>query len=263
MSTMTGISEVTRLRLIRYGSVIAVLGAWELWVDLGVGDPFVLPALSTVLKRTWVELFYGDLAYQSVLTIYRTLLGFLITAVLGVFIGTTMARYAIVRWFLDPVVAVGFPMPKISLIPIFILWFGAYESPKLIMIVIGSVFPVISATYFATSTIDKYLVWSARNLGTGEQRMLWKVVIPAAMPQILSGLQIAFPLSLILAVVSEMLTTGGGLGNYMILATRFSDSPKVFVGIVAIGVLGFVTTRGLLHLRRWLLRWHSETFTSR
>ena len=258
MMGLSKMSHATRLRLIRYLPVVFILGAWELWVDAGWVDPFVLPALSEVLKRTWAELVHGDLIYQSALTIYRTLLGFLITAVLGIAIGTAMARNAVARWFFDPIVSVGFPMPKISLIPIFILWFGAYESPKLIMIVIGSVFPVISATFLATSTIDRYLVWSARNLGTGEQRMLWKVVIPAAMPQILSGLQIAFPLSLILAVVSEMLTTGGGLGNYMILATRFSDSPKLFVGILAIGVIGYATTRGLLHLRRWLLRWHHE-----
>jgi ABC-type nitrate/sulfonate/bicarbonate transport system permease component len=252
-------SRAVLLRIVRIASVLTVLGAWELWVDLGWVNSFVLPALSDVLKRGWVELIDGDLAYQSMLTIYRTLVGFLITAVLGVSIGAIMARYAFARWFFDPIVSVGFPMPKVSLIPIFILWFGVYEQPKLIMIVIGSIFPVISATFLATSTIDRYLVWSARNLGTGEQRMLWKVVVPAALPQILSGLQIAFPLALILAVVSEMLTTGGGLGNYMILAARFADSQKVFVGILAIGILGYATTSGLLHLRRWLLRWHSET----
>lgn len=252
-------NQATRLRIIRYASVLTVLGLWELSVDAGWANSFVLPALSDVLKRTWVELFTGDLSYQAGLTIYRTFLGFLITAVLGIFIGTTMARYAVVRWFFDPIVSVGFPMPKISLIPIFILWFGTYEAPKLIMIVIGSIFPVISATFLATSSIDRYLLWSAENLGTSERRMLWKVVIPAALPQIISGLQIAFPLALILAVVSEMLTSGGGLGYYMILASRFSDSQKVFVGIVAIGVLGYVTTQGLVRMRRWLLRWHSET----
>ena len=256
-------NHATRLRLIRYASVIAVLGFWELSVDSGWVNSFVLPALSDVLKRTWVELFTGNLAYQAGLTIYRTLLGFLITAVLGITIGTMMARYALVRWFFDPIVSVGFPMPKISLIPIFILWFGPYEWPKLIMIVIGSIFPVVSATYLATSSIDRYLLWSASNLGTGEQRMLWKVVIPAALPQIISGLQIAFPLALILAVVSEMLTSGGGLGYYMILASRFSDSQKVFVGILAIGILGYATTQGLARVRRWLLRWHSETMISR
>lgn len=247
------------LRVIRYGFVIAILAFWELSVDLGWVNSFILPAFSDVIKRAWVELIDGDLAYQSALTIYRTLVGFLITAVLGIAIGTVMARYAFARWFFDPIVSIGFPMPKVSLIPIFILWFGTYESPKLIMIVIGSIFPVISATFLATSSIDRYLVWSALNLGTGEQRLLWKIVIPAALPQILSGLQIAFPLALILAVVSEMLTTGGGLGNYMILAARFADSQKVFVGILAIGILGYATTHGLLLLRRWLLRWHAET----
>lgn len=247
-----------RLRLIRYASIAAVLAIWEASVDTGWVNSFVLPPVSDILARTWSELIHGDLAYQSSLTIYRTLLGFVITAILGIPIGTLMARYSLMRWFFDPVVSVGFPMPKVSFIPIFILWFGVYETPKLVMIVIGSIFPVISATYLATSSVDPYLLWSASNLGTSERRMLWKVIIPAALPQVISGLQIAFPISLILAVVSEMLTTGGGLGNYMVLAARFSDSQRVFVGILAIGVLGYAATQGLLHLRRLMLRWHSE-----
>lgn len=256
-------NHATRIRLIRYASIIAVLAFWEVSVDSGWVNSFVLPSLSAVLKRTWVELFTGDLAYQAGLTMYRTLLGFLIAAVLGITIGAMMARYALVKWFFEPIVSVGFPMPKISLIPIFIVWFGPYALSKFIMIVIGAIFPVISATYLATTSIDHYLLWSARNLGTSEQRILWKVVIPAALPQIISGLQIAFPLALILAVVTEMLTTGGGLGYYMVLASRFSDSQKVFVGILAIGVLGYASTQALKYLRRWLLRWHSEALVDR
>lgn len=247
------------LRLLRYGSVAVILVIWELAVRSGRVDPFVLPALSSVVLRFGEEILHENLLYHAGLTIYRALTGFGIAALIGVLIGALMARRPLIKWFFDPLVSVGFPMPKISLMPIFVLWFGIYELPKIVMIVVGCIFPIISATYLSTSTIDRYLTWSARNLGTSENRLLWKVVIPAALPQILSGLQIAFPTALILAVVTEMLTTGGGLGNYMILAARFADSERVFVGIVTVGVMGYASIWGLGRLRRWLLSWHSET----
>jgi taurine transport system permease protein len=248
-----------RLRLLRYGSVAAVLALWELSVRTGRVDPFVLPSLSGIVLRFGEEVLKERLLFHAGLTMYRALGGFVIAAAVGVLVGALMARRPLVKWFFDPLVSVGFPMPKISLMPIFVLWFGIYEMPKIIMIVVGCIFPIISATYLSTSTIDRYLIWSARNLGTSENRLLWKVVIPAALPQILSGLQIAFPTALILASVTEMLTTGGGLGNYMILAARFADSERVFVGIVTIGVMGYALIWSLARLRRWLLAWHSES----
>jgi ABC-type nitrate/sulfonate/bicarbonate transport system permease component len=130
------------------------------------------------------------------------------------------------------------------------------------MIVFTCIFPVISATYLGTRSIDRYLVWSAQNLGTSRRALLWKVVIPAALPQILSGLQIAFPMALIVTVVTEMITSGGGLGSYMIVSARAAISEKVFAGIATIAVLGFLLLLAFDQLRRRLLRWHAETMVA-
>ena len=92
-----------------------------------------------------------------------------------------------------------------------------------------------------------------------QRRILWKIVIPAALPQILSGLQIAFPMALIVTVVTEMITSGGGLGGYMMRSARFALSEHVFVGIVTIGILGYLLLTAFTHLRRHLLRWHVES----
>ena len=248
----------TRLRLLSYGTVAGVLALWEASVRVGWVDPFVLPAPSNVVLRFGEEIRDEGLLFHAGLTVYRALVGFLLAAATGVLIGALMARRPLVRWFFDPLVSVGFPMPKISLMPIFVLWFGIYELPKIIMIAIGCVFPIISATFLGASSIEKHLIWSARNLGTSENRLIWKVIVPAAFPQVMSGLQIAFPTALILAVVTEMLTTGGGLGNYMILAARFADSERVFVGITTIGVLGYALIWAIGWGRRRLLRWHQE-----
>jgi ABC-type nitrate/sulfonate/bicarbonate transport system permease component len=92
--------------------------------------------------------------------------------------------------------------------------------------------------------------------------MIWVIVVPAALPQILNGLQIAFPMSLIVTVVTEMITSGGGLGGYMILSARSALSEQVFVGIFVIAVLGYALLSGFDLLRRYLLRWHTESMTT-
>ncbi len=251
-------NSITRF-LIRYASPITVLLAWELTARLGWADPFLLPAVSSVLVRAASEMVGGDVLFHALLTIYRAMTGFLAATVLGVVIGVLTARNRYCRWFFEPLVSVGFPMPKIAFMAIFILWFGIGDASKIIMIALTCIFPIISATYLGTSQVDHYLVWSARNLGTSESRILWKVLLPASLPQILSGLQIAFPSALIVAVVTEMISSGGGLGSYMILAARFALSEKVFVGIVTIAIVGYTLLTIFSHVRRRLLRWHAES----
>jgi ABC-type nitrate/sulfonate/bicarbonate transport system permease component len=160
---------------------------------------------------------------------------------------------------LDPLVSVGFPMPKISFLPIFILWFGIFDLSKITMTVFAAVFPVLTATWAATEQVDRYLVWSARNMGVGRQRLFWEVVVPAATPEILTGLQVALPVALIVVIVSEMLMGGYGLGAAMITRARFADSVGVFAGIVEIAAVGLVAIKTMERLRRRLLVWHPAT----
>lgn len=248
--------------LASYALPVLLLVTWEAVVRAGWINPFLLPAPSAFAARWAAEVGGGFIVRDALLTMARALSGFLIAAAAGIAIGTLAARNSAARWFVDPVVSVGFPMPKISFMPIFMLWFGLGDQAKLAMIVFTCIFPVVSATYLGTRSIDRYLVWSAANLGTAPHRMLWKVVIPAALPQILSGLQIAFPMALIVTVVTEMITSGGGLGSYMIVAARAALSEKVFAGIATIAVLGYLLLRLFDALRRWLLRWHAETMVA-
>lgn len=243
----------------RFAVGVVLIAVWEISVQSGWLNPYLMPAPSAISVSMAQELVAGDLIVDTTLTMYRSFAGFLVASVIGIVIGTLAARTAIARWFFDPLVSIGFPAPKIAFMPLFVLWFGLGDTAKIVMIVITCVFPVISATYLGTSSIDRYLIWSARNLGVSERRIIWKIVVPAALPQILSGLQIAFPMSLIVTVVTEMITSGGGLGGYMILSARNALSEQVFVGIFAIAILGFVLLSGFDQLRRHLLRWHTES----
>jgi ABC-type nitrate/sulfonate/bicarbonate transport system permease component len=200
----------------------------------------------------------GDLALNAALTLYRALTGFTIAAISGVALGMAMSRNATVRWLFDPLMSVGFPMPKIAFLPVIMLWLGVYDLSKIGMVVLDAIFPVVTATIAGIAGVDRYLLWSARNIGASEGEVLWQIVLPAASPQVMTGLQVALPIALIVAVVAEMLMGGYGLGGAMVHASRFADSQGVFAGIVEIGVIGYVLVKAITLIRRRLLIWHQE-----
>jgi len=242
----------------RFFSVAVVLIAWELLARSGTLTPYQLPALSTVLGRIWTDAVSGDLWVNAALTLYRALVGFAICAILGVLIGVAMSRNVVANWFFDPIVSVGFPMPKIAFLPVVILWLGVYDVAKISIIVIDAIFPVIAATVIAIQGVPHELVWSARNMGANDRDVLRQVILPAASPQIITGLQVSLPLCLIVAVVAEMLMGGYGLGGAMITAARFANSTGVFAGILEIAVVGYALIKLMAVLRRRLLIWHQE-----
>ncbi len=240
-------------------SIVVVLALWEITTRTGLFNNFLLPPLSDVLVRGWRDLISGELPRHALATAYIAFVGFALAAAAGVAGGVLMSTSATVRRIMEPIVSVAFPIPKISFLPIFILWFGLDNMPKIMMIAFTCIVPIISATYLGTATVDKYFLWSAQNLGTKRHALFWKVVVPAAAPQIISGLQVSFPLALIIAVVTEMLTGADGLGGYMIHAVRFAQSDKVFAGLLATLLLGLFFIQAFAMLRARLLVWHAET----
>jgi ABC-type nitrate/sulfonate/bicarbonate transport system permease component len=246
------------LRLAPWISILALALAWEIFARSGAVTPFMLPRLSTVLERMWVDSASGELWQNLGWTMYRSLVGFLVASILGLALGFAVAFNRVARWLLDPLISVGFPMPKIAFLPIITLWLGFHDLSKISMVVFDATFPVITATIAATLGVERHLLWSARNLGATERQLLHEVVFPAALPQIMTGLQVALPIALIVCIVAEMKMGGVGLGGGMITASRFADSPGVFAGIVEIALAGYVLVKLMAALRRRLLAWHPE-----
>lgn len=244
---------------VQTGVIVALCCAWEFGARFGAINPFLLPSLSSVLERIWSDAQSGTVFIDLGLTLYRTLVGFFIAVITGVPLGILMSRSAIVRWFFEPLISFGFPMPKIAFLPIFILWFDIYDTSKIIMITFACFFPIVAASYAGATGQDKWPIWSARALGAKEHEILWEVRLPLALPQILTGLQVALPAGMITTIVTEMLMGGRGVGGSMMMAGRFADSIGVFAGIVEIIFLGFLVVRSLEILRARLLAWHPET----
>ena len=239
-------------------SILMLLIAWELFARSGKVTMFMLPPFTVVAETIAKDAASGALWINLEMTLYRAMVGFFIAAVGGITLATLMSRARIVRWFFDPIISVGFPMPKIAFLPVIILWLGVYDVSKISIVVFDAIFPVVTATLAGIAAVEKELLWSARNMGANERQLMWQIVLPAALPQILTGLQVALPIALIVEIIAEMVMGGYGLGGAMMSASRFANSPGVFAGIVEIAIVGFILIKAMAMLRRRFLVWHQE-----
>jgi ABC-type nitrate/sulfonate/bicarbonate transport system permease component len=237
---------------------VAIIAVWEFSAREKLVSPFLLPPFSKVAERLWQDLFSGELFALASKTFSLLVVSYSVAAVLGVTIGILMARVRFVRWLFDPVVSIGFPAPKIAFLPIFILWFGVFDMPKIVMSIVACIFPLIAGTWSGTQGVDKYLIWSAENLGASRRELLVHVILPAALPQVLTAMQVALPIAFIVVIVAEMLTGGGGLGGSMIEGARLADTSRVFEDLIVIGLMGFALLWALQIVRRKILAWHPE-----
>ena len=237
---------------------LAVIAIWEFAARERLVSPFLLPQFSRVAARLWQDIASGELIALTGETLRRLAISYSIAVVTGVVLGVLMGRVQFVRRLLDPGVSVGFPAPKIAFLPIFVLWFGVFDTPKIVMAIMSCIFPIVAGTWAGTQGVDKYLIWSAENLGATRRELLLHVIFPAALPQVLTAMQVALPIAFIVVIVAEMLTGGGGLGGAMIEGARLADSTRVFADLILIGLLGFISLWALQIVRRKILAWHPE-----
>jgi NitT/TauT family transport system permease protein len=173
----------------------------------------------------------------------------------GIPFALAMARSTLWRDLFEPIFFIGYPIPKIALFPIFTYIFG-FASPSMIAFtVLECLYPIVVTSYFAFCGVGTQLIWTARNFGASGATVLWRVILPAALSGIFSGLRVALPLSVIIIVIIEMIGGSSGLGYYInIWSTRFGFA-NVYAGILVIGLCGFVLDQALLTLRRYIIYW--------
>lgn len=236
-------------------SLVLLLIVWELVGQFELIHYNFLPPLSDILLLFWELTLTGEMLHHTYLTLRRALVGLAIAVALAVPIGVLAGRNVLFEWFWSPVIAVMYPVPAITLIPVFMLWFGIGDRSKILLVAWACFWPIALNARDAAREVDDYLIWSGRMMGTSERAMLWRVVIPAASPGILTGIQIGLPISFIAAFIFEMVAGGGGLGHLQILGARRFVAPQVFAAIVAIMIVGLASDRLLRYIRRRILAW--------
>jgi ABC-type nitrate/sulfonate/bicarbonate transport system permease component len=231
---------------------------WELVARLGLVRPLFLPPLSTVLAQIPGLLRDGELAGPLLISLYRAAVGLVIAMVAGLAIGLLIARMRWMRILLGPLVAFGSPAPKIALLPVFILWFGIGHVSKIVLVAITAIFPFILAARAAAEAVPVRQIWAARAMGTSGFALVRRIVLPASVPALLTGVRIAIPYAMITAFTAEMIAGGGGLGGTLVMAQRYFETPTVFVDILLMMAVGYAVDIAIVALRRRVVRWHEE-----
>jgi ABC-type nitrate/sulfonate/bicarbonate transport system permease component len=236
-------------------SLVLVIVIWEAVARAGLVRPLFLPPFSLVVKQLFVVVADGELFPPLATSLYRTAAGLLLAGIVGIPLGFLMVRSRLVSWFFEPLVALGNPAPKLALIPVFTLWFGIDHVSKIMLVALTTVFPFILAAAQGARSVPISQIWAARAMGSTEFVILRRVVLPASMPALMSGLRVAVPTALLTTFTAEMVA-GGGLGGALVLAQRYFDSTTVYAYLLVMLLCGYILDVELLRIRHRVLRWH-------
>jgi NitT/TauT family transport system permease protein len=241
--------------LARYLPLLLLAAAWELAARLELVSTLALPPLSQVVVA-WEDLMRsGELIGNGASSLWRAGAGLFLAIVVGAALGIAMAWWRPVNVVLGPLVEMFYPMPKSALIPVTVLWLGFGDGSKILLIFLGCMLPVTIGAFNGARSSEQVLVWSARSMGASRLRMLWDVVVPSAMPELLNGIRTALALSFILLVSSELIVAQQGLGYLIGFLGANGTYDAMFAVVLTVAFLGFAADRVYLLVMQRVLRW--------
>jgi len=239
----------------RYLPLLLLAIAWEAAARLDIVSTLALPPLSKI-ATAWVDLIRdGELIDNGEASLYRGSVGLLLAIVVGGGLGMAMARWRLFDLFINPLVELFYPLPKSALIPVTVLWLGFGDGSKILLIFLGCMIPVTIGAYNGARGSDHALVWSARSMGASRVRMMWDVVMPSALPELLNGIRTALALAFILLVSSELIVSQKGFGYLIGYLGSTGAYESMYAVVLTVAFLGFAADRLYQSLMQWLLRW--------
>jgi ABC-type nitrate/sulfonate/bicarbonate transport system permease component len=242
-------------QLLRYLPLVLLAIAWEAAARLELVSSTALPPLSDVI-RAWIDLLKdGDLITNGLSSLYRAFAGLGLAILVGATLGIVMAWWRPVNTLLAPLVEMFYPLPKSALIPVTVIWLGYGDGSKILLIFLGCMLPVTIGAYNGARASEQALVWSARSMGASRLRMLWDVVLPSAMPELLNGARTALALSFILLVSSELIVAQKGFGYLIGSLGANGTYDAMYAVVLTVAFLGFAADRIYLMITRRALAW--------
>jgi ABC-type nitrate/sulfonate/bicarbonate transport system permease component len=232
---------------------VCLIALWHGIATAGWAPAALLPLPSAVFARLFEQLHNPVFLQHAATTLFRLFAGFGLAVVLGVVLGVAAAGDRRLGALLRPLLRVLAPVPKIALYPALVLILGFEHASKIALVVADAVFPILLATYQGAATVEPKLVWSARAAGASPRRTLLTVVLPAALPAILTGCRIGLVIASIVVFLAEMLTSTDGLGHLLIYASRSFQTVDMFVPLIPISLLGLLLNAAFNALQRRLL----------
>jgi ABC-type nitrate/sulfonate/bicarbonate transport system permease component len=240
--------------------IAVLLVLWEYAAAEKLIDPVTFPRVS-VIFASWVKTMWtsGELLRQLLPSLGRVLEGFGLAVLVSVPLGLLMGTIPLVYRLLEPITEFIRPIPSSAYIPVAILFLGIGNEMKVFVVFLACCFPILLNTYGGVRAIDPVLIDTGRTFGLSKLATLWKIILPAAMPSILTGMRISLGIALIVVVVAEMITGNSGIGYFILDMQRIFRVPEMSAGIFTLGLLGFLINFVFLRIESHFLRWRGTS----
>jgi ABC-type nitrate/sulfonate/bicarbonate transport system permease component len=244
-----------RAALVRYSPLLILAIAWQLVSQFELVSSTALPPL-TQIGSAWFDLLTsGDLQKNAAPSLYRGGVGLVLAIAVGTALGIAMAWWRPVNVVVGPLVEAFYPMPKSALIPVTVIWLGFGDGSKILLVFLGCMLPVTIGAFNGARSTEQVLVWSARCMGASRLRMMWDVVLPSALPELLNGIRTALALAFILMVTSELIVAREGLGNLIGFLGANGSYAAMYAVVLTVAFLGFAADRIYQVFMQRLLAW--------
>ena len=244
------------VRILRFASLLLALLAWQLLSMRGLPEYVLGPV--EILRHFASALGERELYENAGASLMRSLPGFAIGTLLGVALGLAAGVARSFDRMLSPAVFLTYPVPKIVMLPLFMLWFGIGDFSKILIIALACFYPAFISAYYGAKATPAILVWSGLNMGAGKRRIFFGVVVPNALPQILAGVRVSLALSFIVMFATEMINARSGLGYMIRVAENSLRFDLMYVSLLSIAILGYAGDRLLRLGRERALAWQEQ-----
>jgi ABC-type nitrate/sulfonate/bicarbonate transport system permease component len=242
----------------RVTPVVLLLVLWQAGSSAGLLNPAFVPAPRGIAAALVDLLTGGEIGRNLLITLYRAFAGLALGAIAGVLLGLMMARSRVFNAYVAPIVGGTYSLPKSALIPLFALWFGFGSITAICAVFLACLLPIVVNTAHGVTTTPQVLTWSAEALGTGPRRMLARIYLRHALPDIFTGLRIALGFSFVLAISSEMIASTSGIGKLVFMYGENGTYDYMFAAILCVVLVAFVADRAMVMVTRKALRWHES-----
>ncbi len=245
---------MTAIPIARWLSIPIWIALWFVVAAAGPLSGRILPDPLTVFATLFADAWHGLLINHVLVTAARALAGFGLAAIVGVVLGALIARSRALDAMLEPMIFATYPIPKIALFPILTFAVGIGSPSKIAFAFLECLYPIVVAAIFAVRGINPKIIWAAESMGASRMRVLGRILVPAALPGVFTGFRIAVPIGLVVIIVTEMIGDTRGLGFYIADGGASFRVDRIYAGIVAAGALGYALDRGLILVRRLIVR---------
>jgi len=242
-------------RLPGFVLIVLLLGLWELASSAGWMDAVVLPRVSVIFGAWYETVASGALLNQLLPTLRRIFVGFSLAAALAIPLGLLMGTVSFIYRLFEPITEFLRPIPSSAYVPVAILFLGIQDSMKIFVVTVACFFPILLNTYGGVRGVDQVLIDTGRTFGLSRGKMLWQIVLPAALPSVLTGMRISLGIALIVVVVAEMIAGNSGIGYFIVDRQRIFRVAEMFAGIFSLGVVGYLLNFVFLRIEQYFLRW--------